>query len=211
MRIDQTVDSVPLRHCITVAVVADLRYASPMGQVRIGTCSGPADAALVRSVFAAHDLRVFVSGEQHANMLGGMAGTFLSLDIWVAEEDAEEAAALLHEVRNHQPGGDEDEIEESDAEPEDDHVVHRIDRRRGTGIVILLGVCVTFGTAHMYTRAWLRGMALAGFELFAFRYFAVQPAVAAAMLAGCVAADLIGALVRVRSNRPTLPRARLRR
>ena len=69
------------------------------GRVRIGTCSNPADAALVRSVFDAHEIGVVIGAEHHASLLGPVGGAFLSLDVWVAEADAEEAAALLHDLR----------------------------------------------------------------------------------------------------------------
>src|ERR1044071_7283763 len=67
-------------------------------RVRIGTCSGPAEAAFVRSVFDAHELPVIINGEMHASTMGGLAG-FVRLDILVAEDDAEEAGALLHDIR----------------------------------------------------------------------------------------------------------------
>src|SRR5262245_39573718 len=67
-------------------------------RVRIGTCSGPAEAAFVRSVFDAHELPVIINGEMHASTMGGLAG-FVRLDILVSEDDAEEAAALLHDIR----------------------------------------------------------------------------------------------------------------
>jgi hypothetical protein len=67
-------------------------------RVRIGTCSGPAEAAFVRSVFDAHELAVVINGEMHASALGGLGG-FIRLDILVDSEDAEEAAALLNDIR----------------------------------------------------------------------------------------------------------------
>jgi hypothetical protein len=72
-------------------------------RVRIGTCANPADAALVRSVFAAFGIDVLIAAEHHASLLGGVGSNFLSLDIWVDAADAEEAAALLHDLR--EPGG----------------------------------------------------------------------------------------------------------
>src|SRR5512144_2607043 len=98
-------------------------------RIRIGTCSGVADAALVRSVFGAHGIHVVIGAEGHAGVLGGLGGSFLSLDIFVAEADAEEAVALLHDIRGgdredpDDPGdapvadpGDPDRDERADAE-----------------------------------------------------------------------------------------------
>jgi Putative prokaryotic signal transducing protein len=67
-------------------------------RVKIGTCSGPAEAAFVRSVFDAHELPVVINGEMHASVLGGLGG-FIPLDILVDREDAEAAVALLRDVR----------------------------------------------------------------------------------------------------------------
>jgi hypothetical protein len=189
-----------------------------MGRVRIGTCSGPADAALVRAAFAAHDIHVVIGAEQHAGMLGGLGGTFLSLDIWVAEEDAEEAIALLRDVRGEGPDdAAEHGVEEplpDDEEPDeapDREVEQRIQRRRGTGLVLLLGCCITFGTAHISTGAWGRGILLAGLELLGFRTMLTNPALGATLVIGTVATDVIGALVRVRRKQPAIPPARVRK
>jgi len=67
-------------------------------RVRIGTCSGPAEAAFVRSVFDAHELPVVINGEMHASAMGGLGG-FVRLDILVDRDDAEDAVALLNDIR----------------------------------------------------------------------------------------------------------------
>lgn len=194
-----------------------------MSRVRIGTCANPAEAALVRSVFDAHGLRVVINAEQHASMLGGLGGAFVPLHIYVAEEDREQAEALLRDVIHAEPAlddddGDDDGDADDAADAPDDagasQVHSRVERRKRGGIVMLLACCVTFGTAHMYTGAWLRGMALAGAEILGFRYLGVDPRIGAALLVGCVAFDLIGGLLRVRgaSTRGasgTLPEARI--
>ena len=213
--------------------------------MRIGTCSGPADAALVRSMFSAHGIDVVVGAENHAGMLAGLGGGFLSLDIWVAEDDAEEATALLRDVRDpaagwHDdldedgaddpeehgelaPDGDETSFSTSQADasaalaaaasPDDgrDAFHLRIDRRRRTGIALLLGCCITFGTAHMFTRAWLRGLALAGLELLGILKLAAGERIGTLAIVAAVATDIVGAVWRVWTRgRPELPEARLR-
>src|SRR5262245_47776722 len=200
-----------------------------MSRVCIGTCAGPADAALVRAMFSAHDIPVVIGAEQHANMLGGLGGSFLSLDILVDEADAEEAAALLRDLRDSEAGAggepedaDDDhtdadaDADEPDADEPDDGepdalpIEARLDRRRRTGIALLLACCVTFGTGHMFTRAWLRGFLLLGLELFAFSRLAVAPLEGAILCVAVVLTDAIGAVVRVRrSARGRLPRAQL--
>jgi hypothetical protein len=69
-------------------------------RVRIGTCAGPAEAALVRSVFDAHGVQLLIGAEHHAAMLGGLGGAFVRLDLFVDADDAKEAAALLADLRS---------------------------------------------------------------------------------------------------------------
>jgi hypothetical protein len=195
-------------------------YDAPMSRVKIGTCAGPADAALVRAMFAAHDLPVVIGGEQHASMMGGLAGAFVSLDILVDDADADEATALLEDLRRSEPAepdadDSDDDDDDLDARPEPAGMLSieaRVDRRRRTGIALLLGFCVTFGTAHMFTRAWLRGVLLGGLEIFAFTRLMRAPLEGALLCAAAILTDAIGAVVRVRrAPAPGLPRARLAR
>jgi hypothetical protein len=182
-----------------------------MGRVRIGVCHGAADAALVRSVFEAHEIAVVIGAENHANLLGGLGDGFLTLDISVDEAKAEDAVQLLREIRSNE--SIESEPAEGD-EPDQDEAVwveQRVDRRRRTGVVLLLAFCVTFGTAHMYTRAWFRGIALMGVELLGIRYLGVKPVIGGLIIAAAVVTDLVGALMRVRSPATTLPAARAQR
>ena len=172
-------------------------------RVQIGTCSGPAEAAFVRSVFDAHDLPVIINGEMHASVMGGLAG-FVPLNILVDEDDAEEAAALLRDIRQGEHAvseGDEHAASEGEAPPDDPDRDERDDaagvwrspadaaaskappaapvftpttgfdtRHRRTGIVLLLAVLVGFGTAHMSTGAWGRGIAIAALNVAGFAY-----------------------------------------
>jgi hypothetical protein len=196
-------------------------------------------------MFSARGIPVVVGAENHSSMLGGLGGSFLSLDIWVAEEAAEEAIALLRDVRDPAAGwhDDLDEAGEADREAEDgepapdgdetsfstsqadaaaalaatagpddarDAFHLRIDRRRRTGIALLLGCCITFGTAHMFTRAWLRGIALGALELMGILRVAGGERGGTLAIVGAVAVDVIGAVWRVWTQpRPALPEARL--
>jgi Putative prokaryotic signal transducing protein len=180
-----------------------------MTRVRIGTCSGPAEAALVRAAFEAHDIPVVINAEQHASMLGGLGGALVPLYIDVPEDKAEEAVALLHELR-----GEDADAEGIAEEPDDPgesmaDVAARVQRRRNTGIVVALALCISFGTAHMYTRAWKRGVGLALLELLSFRMMFESRQLGGALLLGCIAIDLVGALVRVRAPVANIPPARV--
>jgi hypothetical protein len=207
-----------------------------MGRVRIGTCSDPADAAVVRSVFDAHEIPIVINAEQHASVLGGLGGAFVPLHIYVNDEYAEEAAALLADMRRDDESdperagdearaGDDAGDEAGDAagdtasdEPRDEPAVElQVERRRRTAIALLLGCCVTFGTAHMSTGAWLRGMAIAGLEALAIKYMvAGNMDLGTLILVACVATDVIGGIWRARTLTPQprkvrLPVARARR
>ncbi len=184
------------------------------GRVRIGTCADPADAALVRSVFSARGIGVVIGAEHHASLLGPIGSAFLSLDIWVASEDAEEAAALLRDLREGGPaaGG---EPAAAPPDDEDDHELEyerriRTEQRRGVGLALLLGCFVTFGTAHMVTGAWARGLVLATIEVVGIRYLVLGEKLGTAIILAAVITDLIGALWRLRRRR-TLPTARIHR
>ena len=191
-------------------------------------------------MFSARGIPVVVGAEHHSSMLGGLGGGFLSLDIWVAEEDSEEATALLRDVREPaasqdgeladdelgaDPARDGDETSfstsqadaavalapASSADDTQDSFHLFIERRRRTGIALLLGCCITFGTAHMFTRAWLRGLALAGLELLGILKLAAGERVGTLAIVGAVTVDIIGAVWRVwTQDRPALPEARLR-
>jgi hypothetical protein len=199
-------------------------------------------------MLSARGIPAVVGAENQSSMLGGLGGGFLSLDIWVAEEDSEEAAALLRDARG--PGvcaagdGDGDGDGECDAERRDRELERRdieagdrrdgdhdadgdlaqsvcvasdafhlqIDRRRRTGIALLLGCCITFGTAHMFARAWLRGLALGAVELIGILQVAAGHRGGTIAIVGAVAADVIGAVWRIWSAQPSpIPEARLRR
>jgi hypothetical protein len=192
-------------------------------------------------MFSARGIPIVVGAEHHSSMLGGLGGGFLSLDIWVAEEDSDEAAALLRDVREpvasqggeladdelsaDEPALDGDETSfstsqadaaaalapaSSDDDTQDGFHLF-IERRRRTGIAVLLGCCITFGTAHMFTRAWLRGLSLAGLELLGILKLAAGERIGTLAIVGAVAVDIIGAVWRVwTQDRPALPEARLR-
>jgi len=171
----------------------------------------------LRSMFAARGIPIVVGAEHHASLLGALGSSFLSLDIWVDDEESEEATALLRDLRERGTPDDRREDAESLALEDDDDdpgesVQAQLERRRRTGVVLLLGVFITFGTAHMFTRAWVRGLALASVQIAGIFQIAHGHPAGGVAVAAAVATDFLGALSRVRATRaPELPVARTRR
>src|SRR5262249_5546923 len=146
------------------------------------------------------------------------------LDIIVAEADAEQAVALLQDIRegDHEASDDvADEPQPGPADPERDEQADADgiwgtypekpaldrprtaavrpggDRPRRATVAVLLGGVVSFGAAHMYTGAWLRGITLAGVEILGFTYVFAAPKLAVALVCGARIADAAGAVWRI--------------
>jgi len=181
-------------------------------RVRVATCSDSAEAAMLRSLLAAHDIDVVIAGEHNASMMVGLAGSYIALDVYVDREDGERASELIRSLREGGEGVEEPPEDEPDDHSVDPHVA--LETRKRTGAVVLLALCVTFGTAHLYARAWMRGITLAAIELVGIAQVGDNQPLGAAMIAGAIGFDLIGALYLVRRRpagvRPALPEARLR-
>ncbi len=178
-------------------------------RVRIGRCANPAEATLLRSFFDAHGIAVVINGEQHAGMLGGLGGSFISLDIQVAAEDGERASELLAEFQRT----NEAEVVEDEDDDEPDDLSFRLERRKRIGIAIMLAVFVSFGTAHLSAGAYKRAFALALLEILAIRELVVHgPWPGAAMLVGGILYDVIGAIHTIQKNfAQRIPHATIRK
>jgi len=94
----------------------------------------------VRAAFDAHKIPLLINAEQHASMLGGLGGAFVPLHIFVDSEYAEEASALLEDLREHDRQDAEDLPKEGDGEAEElrAHDAERSARRRRSGIILLI-------------------------------------------------------------------------
>jgi hypothetical protein len=180
----------------------------------------------VRSVFDAHGLPVVINGEMHAAAMGGLGG-FIRLHILVDRDDAEDAIALLRDIRAGAHA-----VSEGDDLPDDLHRDERADaegvwdarqetgasevssaapaptpatgfdtRRRRTGAVLLLSVIPGFGAAHMSTGAWGRGAGIAALNVLGIVYaVSDHGSFGGWLLFGARFADMFGALWRVWSR-----------
>jgi hypothetical protein len=104
-----------------------------------------------------------------------------------------------------------------DADPEEYALLeYQLARKRDTWIAVVLALILTFGTAHMFARAWKRGFALAVTEIAGFVLLfqqGRQGELGGLLIAGCIMFDALGAVYRVRSRRPppSLPVMRIHR
>ena len=157
-----------------------------MGRVQIGTCSGPADAALVKAAFEAHEIPVLINAEQHASMLAGLGGALTPLLIFVDSEHAEEASALLADLREHAhdvPDEGADDDHELAA-----HDIERSARRRRHGTILVIVLAGAAATPYVIGR----------------------PLLSALLVVACIGA-MFFTLRGGRTRAPTLPRAQLRK
>ena len=180
-------------------------------RVRIGSCRDAGEAAVIRAVLTAHQIPVFISGENHATMLGlGMSA--IEQVIWVDAEDADDAAELLHEIR---VGGaailPDDEIPDDDDSERDDEVepggavivssdygLSKVAARKRIALALLVGVVVGFGTAHMSIRSWRTAIALAIGELAGWILVVTGGAQAGGWLIACaIVADVGLAIMKI--------------
>lgn len=212
---------------------------SETSRVRIASCRDHAEAALIESVLRGHGLHVFVNGQHGAPMFGLAA--HLALDVWVDSDEAEEALALIRELREGGEGGLRDDeqpvddvgepVEDAGAErratDDDDHgdahalavtgddTLARLGRRTRMLLAVALGLFIGHGTAHMSARAWKRGFVLAGVQVFGWRTLLTgNVRGGAAIVVATIAMDIIGALVHLSQTlpaEPPLPRAQLRK
>lgn len=161
-----------------------------MRRVQIGTCTGPAEAALVRTAFDAHGIPVLINAEHTANMLGGLGGAFVPLHVYVDEADQDEAVALFRSLREDEPEPAEPEPGDDDAdqEPEPgDQVVVRWSRRRRIASTLLILLAGTAAAGYCYNRPLLLIVVIAA------------------------TAGAIGGVLRTSRSGPELPPARIRR
>jgi TM2 domain-containing membrane protein YozV len=180
-------------------------------RTRVATLRDPNEVALVKAIFGAHGIELVIVGENHASMLGGLGGAFISLDVWVDGEDAEEASELIRQLREGAPP-DEDAVEDDDGD--DAPSPHwELEKRRRVGVSLLLSFCITFGTGHMYAGYGMRGIALLALEVIGLFQLGVAPQLGAALAGGAIILDAIGSTLLIRRDLAAqqLPPARIAR
>ncbi len=170
--------------------------------VRVATCHDPAEATVIRSVLEAHGIDAIIPGEQSASL--GTAVVGFRTHVFVDAGDAETATELIAQLRD---GGGQMDSEDEDEDERDDEgalattdVAVTVDRRVRMGATVLLALVITFGTAHMSTGAWKRGVAFAAIELVGILRVAAGDRWGAGLVAAAILADLVGAVLRVHAR-----------
>jgi Putative prokaryotic signal transducing protein len=165
----------------------------------------------------------------HAIIPGLSSGTtayysgFVS-QVLVNEDQAEEARAIVVELRSSQPAPNDEEEDEPESDrwrdrvgdlsgrPLFDEPRSTTDVRRWRFVTALVSLMITFGLGHVVNRAWMRGITLAGVEALGFYYLAHgQKSAATFLICSAILYDVVGGFLLAGNGRPTSPKAQLPR
>lgn len=196
--------------------------------VSVGRCYSMAEAMMIRSLLGARGIEAIIPGLG----LGALAATTgFSSQVLVPREHAEEAAALLVELREGQSEsalaeaqegepslaetqeGDSSLAEEDEATEEVSSALTAPDpleqaaRRRRVAATIGICLCLPLGAGHLLNGAPLRALGLALVQLLALRSLATGHPLAGLVFGAAQLTDLIGGSM-LAWRRPSLPVAR---
>lgn len=193
--------------------------------MRIANCRDNAEAAVIRAALTSHDLHVFINGENAAPMFG-LGASAVSLDVWVDREEAEEALALIRELREGGAGqlaDDEIPVDDTAERLEDvtaegalvapvEDTLTRLGKRQRMILAVVVGLMVGHGTAHMSTRAWKRGVVLAASQVAGWVTLAKgNVGLGVTLVVATIALDVVGALIAIGQTSTNLPVATVRK
>lgn len=198
--------------------------------VSVAMCHSPAEAMMIQAMLSARGIHAIIPGASAASLTA--AATAFSSRVLVDEADAEEASALIAELRDEAAsaapgegegegeGGDEDD--QSEARQEERALEANLDaqavrtlRKRMIIASLCLSLMITMGAGHLLQRAWGRAFALIGLEVVGLRYlFASHHRTGAALFVIAIVLDAIGSATLAARRfsvaaRPALPSAKL--
>ena len=185
--------------------------------VSVGECFGMGEAMMIEATLKARGIHAIIPG-----LSSGTTAYYsgFTSKILVNEDQAEEARAIVVELReSQQASSDADGSADDEAEEEAGPARHAADVRRSSTdvrrwrfVTMLVSLTITFGLGHLVNRAWLRGMMIAGVEALGFYYRSYgQSKVASTLIISAIAYDVIGGFLIARGGRPTSPKAQLPR
>lgn len=200
--------------------------------VSVAMCHSPAEAMMIQAMLSARGIHAIIPGASAASLTA--AATAFSSRVLVDEADAEEASALIAELRDEaasaapgedgdgEDGDEDDEDDQSEARQEERALEANIDaqtvrtlRKRMIVASLCLSLMITMGAGHLLQRAWGRAFALIGLEVVGLRYlFAGHHRTGAALFVTAIVLDAIGSATLAARRfsvaaRPALPSAKL--
>ncbi len=192
--------------------------------VVIASCHSPAEAMMIKAVLSARGIEAIIPGAASSSMTSAAVG--FSSRVLVDSEVAEEAAALIAELRSapleeeagEGEGGDDGDEDDKDDERREEWApggeLATSVRRRQLIATLCLSVAVTFGTGHLLNRAWGRALVLAGAEVLGLLYLVEGQRLGLVFVLGAMALDLLGSVILVNRRYPAkrqlpLPSAKL--
>jgi hypothetical protein len=188
--------------------------------VRLTSCGNPVEAGALREYLEANGVQAFVQGEHHSSMLGQMGSFLIDLNVLVQQRQLGEAQGLLEAFENAEPLDEDDGsyddddggglIELDPNPPRAELRVGRVGRR--PKIAALLALVPSFGFAHFYTGAFIRGFILAAVETAGILLLATNLTLGIGLIALAIFVDLAAGSTRAGElaarEPPELPAAR---
>lgn len=195
--------------------------------VSVGRCYSMAEAMMIRSLLGARGIEAIIPGLG----LGALAATTgFSSQVLVPREHAEEAAALLVELREGQSESalaeaqegepslaetqegdsslaEEDQATEASSALTTADPLEQAARRRRVAATLGIGLFLPFGTGHLLNGAPLRALGLALVQMLALRSLATGNPLAGLVIGAVLLTDLIGGSM-LAWRGPSLPVAR---
>lgn len=158
---------------------------------------------MIQSVLTAHGIDSIIPGASSASLTTAAVG--FSSRVLVDIEVAEEAAALIAELRRPtaQDGSD-DEDEEEDDEDDDLQVIDAgaprdaAAYRRMMAATLCASVLAPMAAGHLMHRAYGRAMVLTGMIAVGVMYIPISPILGTSVLVAAKAVDAIGAVMLLR-------------
>lgn len=187
--------------------------------VIVATASSLVEASAIRALLDAHGIGVTISGEHHAQLLGGLAGVAIPLHVRVRASDAAQATALIAEFRSAPSAADVDPADDSDTETAIDTYVDTdlepapgtdggpaMELRRRRQIAALAACGLTFGMGHLAAGRLGWAILLAAVEIVGLYYlFAGHAAVGASLALAAITVDIVGSQRQLSSGTDALP------
>lgn len=187
--------------------------------VKLTDCHNPVEAGALREYLQANGVFAYVQGENHSSMLGAIGSIMIELNVLVQRGDLDEARDLLEAFTNANPISDEDWAEDGDGD--DDDPVDLVDPPRAQLSIsaigknpvtaAMLGIVPSFGFAHLYTGAFIRGFLLAATEVGGIMLLGTNLVLGIGLIATAMFVDVAAGAQRAAELRgdPELPPARV--